>query len=115
MFQISNILFVSNLSIKTCIRRSKGMCCVEFAVCITDTQGIALIDTTSTSTDAGSEGNINEGWSIDTDVSPFAIEDVMDNASYFDAQCWTDYVEIPCKYYTPKYHIKSLSMILSIH
>jgi len=81
--------------IKTCIRRSKGMCCVEFAVCITDTQSIALIDTTSLSADAASEGNINEGWSIDTDVSPFAIEDVMDNASYFDAQCWTDYVEIP--------------------
>merc|ERR1712223_1960443 len=54
-------------NVNTCIRRSKGMCCVEYQVCTADTQGITLEDETCTgcATDTGLEGAYNEGWSLD--------------------------------------------------
>merc|ERR1719225_73470 len=37
-------------NVNTCIRRSKGMCCVEYMVCNADTQGILLIDEAGSAT-----------------------------------------------------------------
>lgn len=72
--------------IKTCIRRSKGMCCVEYQVC-SMFNGIALADTQATHTtpatiDLGVGSNdatgsvqfINDGWSLDTNTAPFILD-----------------------------------------
>merc|ERR1712080_605185 len=67
-------------NVNTCIRRSKGMCCVEYQVCNADSQGILLIDETGTGTDTGTSGTFNEGWSLDTDVSPFVETTSAKNA-----------------------------------
>jgi hypothetical protein len=107
--------------VKTCIRRSKGMCCVEYQVC-TAFGGIALADTAQTHTvpatiDQGvGSGNaavtqqfINAGWSIDTNTNPYMIDTAamvavngnmiqfnsQMNIGMVDAQCSGDYVEIP--------------------
>ena len=77
---------VTVFSIKTCIRRSKGMCCVEYQVC-SMFNGIALADTQAThttpatidlgvgSTNAGGSVQfINDGWSLDTNTAPFILD-----------------------------------------
>lgn len=68
--------------VKTCIRRSKGMCCVEYNVCTTF-GGIALADTAQVGqtanlgigfvTNAGEDQRINAGWSLDTNTDPFVV------------------------------------------
>merc|ERR1719510_1116168 len=66
-------------NVNTCIRRSKGMCCVEYMVCNADTQGILLTDQKGpTTTNTGSEGTFNEGWSLDTVTQPFSIDATQD-------------------------------------
>lgn len=91
-------LMVQNLN--TCIRRTKGMCCVEYQVCAADTQGIALTDTTGVgaSENIGVEGIFNEGWSIDIDTNPFVEDAVTVNMGMFDSLCSGDYVEIPSSF-----------------
>jgi len=80
-------LELANQRIKTCIRRSKGMCCTEYHVC-TSFNSIGLVDTnqgggTAANPDNGAgsigiaNGNaqvINEAWSLDTNTSPFTID-----------------------------------------
>ena len=75
------------------------MCCVQYQVCTADTQGITLEDETCTgcTTDTGLEGAYNEGWSLDTDTTPYVIEITQDNAGMVDSLCSGDYVSIPCK------------------
>lgn len=87
-------------NINTCIRRSKGMCCVEYQVCTADTQGILLTDETCTActTAFGHEGAFNEGWSLDTDTTPYMIVTTQSNAGMVDSLCSGDYVSIPSSF-----------------
>jgi hypothetical protein len=105
-------------NIKTCIRRAKGMCCVEYQVCATfggaqlgpDTNAFAAVGNRG----AGANGAatfqvINPGWSLDTNTYPFRIDTAGNvivnganvifnsqiNIGMVDAQCSGDYVEIP--------------------
>merc|ERR1712038_687386 len=77
---------LANQRVKTCIRRSKGMCCIEYNVC-TEFNGIALGDTfqrdgtaANGNTGVGSNnanGNaqvINAGWSLDVDTNPYIYD-----------------------------------------
>lgn len=84
--------------INTCIRRSKGMCCVEYMLC-TVYDGIALTDETQTSIDnLGGIADYNEAWTIDLNGYPYIIGVTaggQPNAGMVDAQCVSDYVEIP--------------------
>merc|ERR1711953_872881 len=63
-----------------------------------DSLGILLIDETGTGTDTGTKGTFNEGWSLDTDVSPFVEDDAMANMGLVDSLCSGDYVEIPSSF-----------------
>jgi len=87
-------LGVSN--IKTCIRRAKHMCCTQYNVC-TAYNGIALADWNNGggTTNMGSSGVFNEGWSFDINTDPFKITASQTNAGLVDSQCTGDYVEIP--------------------
>jgi len=85
-------------NLNTCIRRSKGMCCVQYDVCIVDTQGIALEDEVGTTdTDTGIQGTYNEGFSVSTNIGETDgwPQDEYANFGAFDALCSQDYVEIP--------------------
>jgi hypothetical protein len=90
--------------LNTCIRRSKGMCCVEYQLC-THYGGIALGDAHSGGADGDgfNDGTWNEAWSIDLNTSPF-IESIitmpgfMSDSGMVDAGCSGDYVEIPSSY-----------------
>lgn len=107
-------------SIKTCIRRSKGMCCVEYQVC-TAFGGIVLVDagTNGATIDRGvgsitNQLFINPAWSLDTNTWPFRVDTAIAsqalvassgaviiavnsqiNIGMVDSQCSGDYVEIP--------------------
>merc|ERR1711937_127596 len=83
-------------NIKTCIRRAKHMCCVEYALCSTY-NGIALADTVSTTVvaDMGVTGIYSQAWMMDFDTQPFLITASQVNQGLVDSQCTTDYVEIP--------------------
>jgi len=87
-------------NVNTCIRRSKGMCCVEYEVCTADTQGILLVDEvcTACTTNTGLEGAFNEGWSLDTDTTPYVIVTTQSNAGMVDSLCSGDYVSIPSSF-----------------
>jgi len=86
--------------VNTCIRRSKGMCCVEYLLC-TEYDSIALTETAQTyATDdtSGNVGTFNEAWSIDLMTYPYVISATaggQTNGGLIDAQCVGDYVEIP--------------------
>jgi len=86
---------LATMHIRSCIRRAKGMCCVQYDVCAADEQGIALVDYANAVADAGTGGRINEGFSFDVDTSPFLTSATMDNIGMVDSQCTGDYVEIP--------------------
>jgi len=88
--------------VNTCIRRAKGMCCVQYQVCISY-NSIALTDTTGVAVDAveGLGGVYNEGWSIDVDQTPYIIDDTQTNLGAVDAICSEDYVEIPSSFSAP--------------
>jgi hypothetical protein len=91
----NSALQLGSQNVNTCIRRSKGMCCVEYQVCIVDTQSIALADTIGTTSDSlGTEGRYNEGWTIDT-AHILAVNDEYSDIGAFDAMCSDDYLEIP--------------------
>jgi len=83
-----------NQNVVTCIRRSKGMCCVQYNVCTADSQGIVLTDSAGTAA-AAANGAKNAGWSLDTDNTPFTIETTQENMGLVDSLCYGDYVEIP--------------------
>jgi len=86
-------LGVSN--IKTCIRRAKHMCCTQYNICATY-NGIALADWTNGDTsNMGSGGVFNEGWSFDINTASFIIDATQSNVGLVDSQCTGDYVEIP--------------------
>jgi len=82
--------------IKTCIRRAKHMCCVEYALCSVY-NGIALADTTSTvvAANTGISGIYSQAWMMDFDTAPWVIDATQVNQGLVDMQCTTDYVEIP--------------------
>ena len=87
-------------SLNTCIRRSKGMCCIQYDVCVVDTQAIALEDEVGTTGVAsGIQGTYNEGFTVSTNLglSDGWDEDEFANFGGFDSLCSQDYVEIPCK------------------
>jgi len=91
----NSALQLGSQRVNTCIRRSKGMCCVEYQVCVKDSQGILLTDTIGTTSDTlGTEGKYNEGWSIDT-THFLAVDNEYSDIGAFDAMCSDDYVEIP--------------------
>lgn len=110
-------------SINTCIRRSKGMCCVEYQLCAAF-GGIALADAATNviinaniDRGVGSPANqlfINPAWSLDTNTYPFRFDtpaaggnlvtstgnvaiivNSQINIGMVDSQCSGDYVEIP--------------------
>lgn len=83
--------------VNTCIRRSKGMCCVEYQVC-TYFNGIALTQLTNTGTNEGLGQLLSEGWSIDSNTRPFGETANTNNAGMVDAMCSGDYVEIPSSF-----------------
>jgi len=81
--------------IKTCIRRNKHMCCVQYDICATY-NGIALADwANADATNMGSSGVFNEGWSFDINTGGFLIDATQTNVGLVDSQCTGDYVEIP--------------------
>jgi len=87
---------LATMHIRSCIRRAKGMCCVQYDVCATDTQGIALVDyANGLTTNVGTSGRFNEGFSFDVDVSPYVIHTTQTNSGLVDSQCTGDYIEIP--------------------
>jgi hypothetical protein len=97
-------LELASQRLNTCIRRAKGMCCVEYQVCVVDTQGIDLVQATgytgvaAAEENDGSEAVWNEGFSVDIDMTPFVIEETQTNSGLFDALCYGDSVEIPSSY-----------------
>merc|ERR1711944_271832 len=61
-------------NIKTCIRRAKHMCCVEYQLCSVH-NSIAISDVTSGNTaNAGISGIYSQAWLIDTDTLPYVID-----------------------------------------
>jgi len=80
--------------LRSCIRRSKHMCCVEYQVCASY-NGIALADKQSGIAGV-SNGLYNEGFTIDGDTTPFTnTPTAAENTGLVDSQCTGDYVEIP--------------------
>merc|ERR1719510_396948 len=77
-----------------CIRRSKGMCCVEYQLCA-KYDSIALVDATGTAAGTGEGGTTNEAWTIDMITYPFVITAIQSNIGMVDSMCIGDYVEIP--------------------
>lgn len=80
--------------VNTCIRRSKGMCCVEYQLCA-KYDSIALVDATGTAAGTGEGGTTNEAWTIDMITYPFVIDAIQVNIGMVDSMCFGDYVEIP--------------------
>lgn len=81
--------------INTCIRRTKGMCCVQYQVC-QSYNGIALTSSTgNVGSDAGWKGTFVESFSIDIALSPFLLDGTQNNVGMVDSQCSGDYIEIP--------------------
>lgn len=88
--------------LNTCIRRSKGMCCVEYQVCTTF-NSITLTDTVNVGAENDGSHDItyNEGWSFDLVTTPFLISTAPDYAGdggLVDAACSGDYVSIPSSF-----------------
>lgn len=90
--------------LNTCIRRSKGMCCVQYQLC-QRYNGIALGDTLMENADGDgfNDGTWNEAWTIDLNVTPFTesisvLPGFTSDSGMIDAGCSGDYVEIPSSY-----------------
>jgi len=88
--------------LNTCIRRAKGMCCVEYQVCTTF-NSITLTDTINVggANDGTNAVTINEGWSIDLITTPFLTStapDFLGDGGLADGACSGDYVEIPTSF-----------------
>jgi len=82
-------------NIKTCIRRAKHMCCVEYQLCSVH-NSIAISDVNSGVTgDAGVSGIYSQAWLMDTDTLPYLIDASQTNQGLVDSQCTNDYVEVP--------------------
>jgi len=83
--------------VNTCIRRAKGMCCVEFHVCSLFNGESMLDDGTQDEAinDDGSDAIWNAAFSIDLNVSPMVNENTNTDVGMTDDQCTTDYIEIP--------------------
>jgi len=75
---------------RSCIRRAKHACCVEYQLC-TSFNGIALADFSGTGTSAGL---YNEAFSTDLDAAPFGANTHY-NQGAVDSMCTNDYVDIP--------------------
>merc|ERR1712045_26028 len=94
-------LELASQNLNTCIRRSKGMCCIQYDVCVVDTQSIALSDEVGTTdTDTGVQGTYNEGFTVSTNIGITDGWNADEYANFggFDALCSQDYVEIPSSY-----------------
>lgn len=88
-------LELSGQVVNTCIRRSKGMCCVEYLLC-TSYNSIALATpVVGTNGDAGTQGTYAESWRIDLNSIPMLLAATQANSGKVDALCSSDYVEIP--------------------
>jgi len=92
---------LSNQNLNTCIRQSKGMCCVEYQTCVIY-NSIELVNEGATADggDNGINGQFTEAWSIDTGTFPY-ITPASDNSGLVDAQCSNDYVGIPSSWSGP--------------
>jgi|ERR1712110_496697 len=91
-------LELASQNLNTCVRRNKGMCCVQYDVCVVDTQSIALIDASGTTTaTVGTAGTYNEGFTVSTNIgiTDGWNEDEYANFGGIDSMCSQDYVEIP--------------------
>merc|ERR1711981_29762 len=83
--------------VNTCIRRAKGMCCIEYQVCsVFNGEQLLDSDQSTAISDDGSDAIFNMGFSIDLNTSPFVLENV--DIGMTDDQCTTDYIEIPSSY-----------------
>jgi len=80
--------------IRSCIRREKHSCCVEYQLC-TSHNGAILADAGAANAGGGSNGVYNDAWTIDMDASPFATTITQDGIGMTDNLCTGDYVEIP--------------------
>lgn len=88
-------LELASQNVNTCIRRSKGMCCVEYLLC-TSYNSIALnTPVTGTAGDTGTQGSYSEAWQIDLNSAPMLLAATKANSGMVDAMCSGDYVEIP--------------------
>jgi hypothetical protein len=88
--------------LNTCVRRSKGMCCVEYQLCQVY-NGITLTEVLadSTANDGHNDATWNEAWSIDLDTDPVgesADPDFQSDSGLVDSGCTGDYVEIPSSF-----------------
>jgi len=76
---------------RSCIRRAKHACCVEYQLC-SSFNGIALGDVSGTGVMAGV---FSEAFTTDMDPSPFDDANLQINSGLIDSACTTDYVDIP--------------------
>lgn len=102
---LNSAMPLMNQDLKTCFRRERGMCCMEFQVC-TQYAGSDLGVTTTIKNAAviaddalenGIGSVISEGWSFHIDLlSGVDGTNVANNdLAFVDIQCTVDYVEIP--------------------
>merc|ERR1712241_193639 len=97
----NSALELANQNLNTCIRRSKGMCCVEYQTCITySTETMEMEGSPDDEGDTGINGQYHEAWTIDTETLPY-ITPILDNSGLVDAQCSGDYVGIPSSWSGP--------------
>lgn len=80
--------------LQTCIRRSKGMCCVEYQLCTSHNGAAIAADIVGTNA-ADLQGTFSTSWSIDMMTSPMVLLANQVNAGQVDGGCSGDYVEIP--------------------
>lgn len=95
-------LELAHQRLNTCIRRAKGMCCVEYQLC-QYYGGIQLTDKhgESTANDGFNDASWNEAWTIDLNTKPATLSTAPDfehDSGITDAGCSGDYVEIPSSY-----------------
>lgn len=103
-FESNTGLELAMQRVKSCIRRSKHMCCVEYQLCTGFNGAVLAGDATqaAASPAAGTTSTISEAFSIDTDTgAKYIIDATEDNVGMVDAMCTGDYVEIPSSFSGP--------------
>jgi len=95
-------LELAGQNIKTCIRRSMGMCCVEYNVCqvYNSIELPDLLSGDAANANNGGYGLVNDGWSISLSQMPYIIA-AFENTGKVDSECPGDYVEIPSSFSAP--------------
>jgi len=86
-------LHLATSHIRSCVRRAKNMCCVEYQLCNSH-NGVSLADA-GTGTGAPNQGIYHDSFSLDMDTTPFTIAATQSGIGMTDNECTGDYIEIP--------------------